>query len=356
MSDQSYLIFELSDASYGLSTDAVQGIFSLPEVNPTVETAPGVIGIINLRGEILPVVDLHWLLGQSSPPLQLTDTMIVVQWQGQRVGIIVQQVCEVQAIATTDIQVNLPYHQTAEHSAIPLTTGIATLDSKLVSIINPNAVIQSDVLGSGASRDYAQIDSNGANLLVRSNASVYRHKTALSDHLSVEARRQLQARADHLRQKITTQDEHQRLSLAVLKLEGEYFGVGLELVHELIDIQRLTPIPCCPPHILGNMNLRGEIITLIDISHVLNLPNHSLRNRRKAIVAQWQDSNIGIAVDDIVDVTELDPAQILAVPVAHQAMNDEYLQGVTSYQDGMMSIINLSKIITADSLVVNEEI
>lgn len=353
MSQQSYLTFELSDAFFGIPTTAVQEIFLLPEVTPTAEACSGIIGVVNLRGEILPIVDLHYLLGQSSPPLQPNDHIIVVQCQDQQVGMVVQHVCEVQAIETGDIQTILPYQYFSEGVSTTLIAGIAKLESTLVTLIQPAHVVQ---LGRvPIDRDVTLGKRSGVSAAPISHP-VNHCRASLYAHLSAADQQVLQARSQNLSRKLNTHDRRRLLPLAILKLEGEYFGVGLELVHELIDIRRLTPLPCCPQHILGNMNLRGEIITLIDISHVLNLPRHASNNRQKAIVAQWERSNIGIAVDDIVEVTELDPSQILPVPAAHPVGGDEYLQGVASYQGGMMSIINLPKVITADSLVVNEEI
>lgn len=345
MSQQSYLIFELNNASYGIPTIAVQDFFGLPEVTPTVETAPNVIGIINLRGNILPIVDLSRLLGQSPLPLQPTDGVIVVQWQDQRVGMIVHQVCEVQQIASDNIQTHLAYQRTSDNAVIPITLGIVTLESTLVTLINPAYVIQAIVAGK---QDSSHANGNGV-------TTTYQ-KQALYSHLPLEVQHQLQSRSHSLSQKFRFQDETRLISIAVLQLEGEFFGVGLDLVHELINIHKFTLIPCCPMHIIGNMNLRGEIITLIDISHILNLPRQPSKNRQKAILVDWNHSNIGIAVDDIVDVTELDPQQILPAPIAISSSTNEYVQGVVAYQDEMISMINLPKVLMASSLVVNEDI
>lgn len=353
MRQESYLIFELANAFYGISTVAVQEIFLLPEVTPIAETASWVVGVINLRGAILPVIDLPHLLGQASPLLQPTDSVIIVQWQNQRIGMVVQQVCEVAAIAHEDIQRTLTSQASIKNTNTSITFGITTLESKLVTLIDPTSLVQSDPIT--VQQELSHHGSNGTALGLISHPNCSQ-QSSLFAHLSLEAQEQLKIRAQSLSQKLQTQDSNGVLPMAILKLEGEYFGIGLELVQELIDIRKLTPIPCCPKYILGNMNLRGEIITLIDISHILNLPRQSLENRKKAIVAQFRNSSIGIAVDNIVEITELHLNQILAVPAAHHATNDEYLQGVASYQGEMMSIINLPKVITADTLIVNEEI
>jgi purine-binding chemotaxis protein CheW len=193
----------------------------------------------------------------------------------------------------------------------------------------------------------SKASSNGA-IAVKSSTSLFAH-------LSTDEQQILRSRSESLRQAVDTQDTV-GVPITVIRLAGEYFGLSLETVHEFTDIRKVTPVPCCPPHILGNMNLRGEIVTLVDISQAVNLLIDSSNFRRKAIVVRMDDVVAGIAVDEIVDVIHLDLTQISTVPVAIHSASDEYLQGVASYQDKMIGIINLSKILSSGVLVVNEDL
>ena len=65
-------------------------------------------------------------------------------------------------------------------------------------------------------------------------------------------------------QKATLEEQGALLGLAVVELGDELFGVELAAVQEFCEIVQLTPIPCCPPHILGAISLRGDLVTLID--------------------------------------------------------------------------------------------
>jgi purine-binding chemotaxis protein CheW len=77
---------------------------------------------------------------------------------------------------------------------------------------------------------------------------------------TTEERAIFRQRADNLRQSIEiSKVTNELMPLAVIGLGHEYFGLDLELVHEFTDISNLTPIPCCPNHIVGNMNLREKL-------------------------------------------------------------------------------------------------
>lgn len=361
MNEQSYLIFELGQSRYGISTAIVEELSLLPNIVPIPETPTHVVGLINLRGEILPIINLHQRLGQASLPYQLTDSIIVLQWQNQRIGILVNRVCEVEAIAPSQIQFYSEEARSPRGRSDALIGGIASLGADLVVLLDPESLVQSS---SRLILSHQPVASEGLN----GNGQNYPHHgsqsgavvanqdgASLFSHLSADAQQILQTRAENLRQPVETQDAS-GVPVAVVELGDEYLGLSLETVHEFIDIRRVTPVPCCPSHILGNINLRGEIITLVDISHVINVPTDASKLRRKAIVVRLDQLTAGIAVDQIFDLIYLDPAQISEAPVAIHSNSDEYLQGVASYQNKMMSIINLSKVLTADALVVNEDV
>jgi purine-binding chemotaxis protein CheW len=288
MNAQSYLIFKLNQSHYGIPVTAVQELFFLPEVTAIAKTPPGVLGVINLRGELLSVIDLHQQLGQPRLPLQLTDSMIVLEWQNQQVGIIVNQVNEVQAIALPQITTNL-YEADSQTG---LAIAIATVEDEIVTLLNPELLVQ---YGTGKTALKHSSDSSFVQ--------------GLYDHFDTQARQVLRERTSGLQDAITEQESAELMPLAVIGLGGEYFGFELETVHEFTEIHKVTPIPCCPPHIVGNINLRGEIVTLINISDVVDLSMNAVRPAAKlqrsqpqAVIVRLDQRVAGIAVDDIFDV------------------------------------------------------
>src|SRR6185436_21126644 len=89
---------------------------------------------------------------------------------------------------------------------------------------------------------------------------------------TAEERAILRERALGLMPAGESQDRFHLMPLAVVSLNGEYFAVDLNLVREFGTIHHVTPVPCCPPHIVGQMNLRGDILTLVDIRGALRMP------------------------------------------------------------------------------------
>lgn len=363
MNEQSYLIFELAHSRYGIPTAVVEELFLLPDMVSIPEAPTYTIGLVNVRGEILPIIDLNQRLGQASPPYQLTDSIIVLQWQSQRLGVLVNRVCEVETIAPHQYQFqpHIEAERSPNSSSQSLIKGIASLDADLIILLNPEALVQSisQLLVSQQAREYSPLNGNqkfsARNGLSVGSVDAFPPATELFSHLPTEARQILQARANNLRQPIDIQDVV-GMPVAVVELGGEYLGMSLETVHEFIDVRKVTPVPCCPPHILGNINLRGEIVTLVDISQIVNVSGGSPKPRKKAIVVRQEQLTAGIVVDQIFDLIYLNAEQISTPPVAIHTTHDDCLQGVSVYRDKMMSIINLSRILEMDALVVNEDV
>lgn len=362
MHDQSYLMFQLNQARYGIPAAAVQEIFFLPEVTVIADVPDGCLGVMNLRGELLSVMDLHDRFGQSRPPLRLSDSLIVLEWQTQRVGIVVSQVDSVQAIAADHITASLSRQAEASVQA-GFILGIANIEEGIVTLLNPEGLVQ-QVSGQIANPDAkaaaqngaAHSATNGAIKGARNDASNPALNQALYEHFDAQARQILHERTEALRYPIDNQDSAGLMPLAVVGLGGEFFGFELETVYEFTEIHKITPIPCCPSHIVGNINLRGEIITLINIHDVVDLPINAVRSQPQAVVVRLDQRVAGIAVDNIFDVTYIHPSQVSPPPLTMRTDKDDFLQGIAPYQNRMMSIINLSELLTSEVLIVNEEV
>lgn len=352
MEDQAYLMFELNHSRYGIRATDVQEIFFLPEVIPIAEATPDMLGVISLRGELVPVIDLHQRLERHASRCQLTDSMIVLQWHSQRVGIVVNQVEGIQTIAADQITTNGTYGLSKGTLQDGIVAGVAEVEDRIALLLNPECLVQFPVqpMLAGDRDPSAWMNRSCQDAL---NTS---WEQAHYGHLDLQARQILRERAATLRRSLDNPDPTGLVPLAVVGLGDEYFGLGLEMVHEFTDIHRITPIPCCPAHILGNINLRGEIVTLVDISSVIHLPLRSVQSHPKAVVVCLNQLIAGITVDEIVDVVYLHPSEMMTAPIAMHSGKDDYLQGVARYRDKMMSIVNLPKILTSEALVVNEEV
>ena len=330
----SYLLFTLDGAQYGLAAEAVQEMFLLPALISVPESGPEVAGMLNLRGQLLPVINLRVCLGYPQQPNVIGQAVIVVQCGSRPLGLVVDQIQNVEAIAPSSITAALetPYFGCAEH---PLTIGFARQGDTVIILIDPVA------LGQGSpslapSPPVAEVQSN-----------------RFMAQFSPSDRQVLEARAAGLIQLIADESTSDLSALAVIGLEGERFALGLETVHEFAEVPQITPIPCCPTHIVGNINLRGEILTLVDVRHFLNLAPAAPLQPKTAVVMRLGSLVAGVVIDDVFDVIYLNASEIAATPTAVHSSNNPYLKGFAQHGDSMLTLLDLPKLLTEGELVVN---
>ncbi len=389
MEHKSYLIFKLNQYRYGLETSVVQEIFFLPELTPVPEAPPDIVGVLNLRGNILPVMDLSLRFGHRPIQYQITDSTIVIEWQGFSVGIIVNTVEEVKEIETAMIQAQISYGRKITTEGHHFVAGFAKLNTDIVTLLDPQHLIEysevviplipfQDKQNRSLNRrlghdpklpEQAKPEAEMTALPGETDPDMEK-STPLSDRrervdgdgqeyfcpqATPEERAIFRERAANLIEAARRQDITGLMSLAVVMLNGEYFGLDLSLVREFTDIKQITPVPCCGDFILGNMNLRGEIVTLVDIRHLLNLSRDGVNDVAKAMVVHLKDIVAGITIDEVCDVIYLQPSEIKAAPTSGHSGNNEYLRGTALYRDKILGLIDFQKIITEQELVVNQE-
>ena len=135
MDSQSYLIFSLGDARYGVEALLVQELFFLPQLTPVAEAPPAIAGIVRVRGEILSVINLERFLRCKPRPYSITDSVIVLAQGDRRVGILVHQVHEIQTISADQVVTDWAGRSPISIPTATLT-GVTQINDQLVFLLN----------------------------------------------------------------------------------------------------------------------------------------------------------------------------------------------------------------------------
>ena len=133
-------------------------------------------------------------------------------------------------------------------------------------------------------------------------------------------------------------------------LDKIYFGIDVLQVQEVIRFTQITPVPLAPPDILGLMNLRGKIVTIIDIKSRLQM-NQNIKNYENNhennynIILNNKSELVSLIVDDIGDVVEVAENQFEPPPATLKGKIRSLLQGAYKLQDKFLLIINVDKLL-----------
>jgi len=124
------------------------------------------------------------------------------------------------------------------------------------------------------------------------------------------------------------------------------FGIDILKVHEINKQVILTPVPQSPDCVLGLMNLRGRIVTIIDLAKKLGF-SHKKSNEKecKIIIVYSQDEYIGLLVDQVGDVVSLDIEKLELPPVNINSLIINYLTGVLKTDTGLIGILDVETVL-----------
>lgn len=325
------LIIDIDGVRFGLDAMLVKESLWLPELSYIEEAPHYVVGMFSLRDQFVPVTDLNLRFGHPARQYQLSDQVVVLEQDQRLMGLIVSEVCEV---------IDLPVE--AIHS--PGQFDIKT---------SPNPHL---VLGEARVGDEIVTLLDAKQLLSLLSTQGYAEHIAgrFCPEATPEQHAIFRSRAKVLQESVADQ-EGAHLALAVIELGGEYFGIELETVQEFCEINRPTPIPCCPPQILGAMSLRGNLLTLLDLRAALNLPISDLCGG-KVVVARLGDEMIGVVVDDVHDVIYLSMDDLQLAPATLREQRGAEITGTAAYSGKMMVVLDLLALLAREEWIVNETV
>lgn len=123
------------------------------------------------------------------------------------------------------------------------------------------------------------------------------------------------------------------------------YGVPVEQVKEVRDMQALTPVPGAPPYVLGVTNLRGQIVTIIDFRKRLRLPARKEGEGEKIIIVEMGEQAVGVVVDTVTDVLTI-PWKDIERKIKVATTLTESLIGIGKIADRLIIILDLAKLIS----------
>ncbi|MBT9313604.1 chemotaxis protein CheW [Leptothoe kymatousa] len=354
MKAKDYLIFELDGRQYGIETTQIQEIFKLPELR-TIANAPShIIGVLNLRGAVVPVIHLAKHLHQDTLLCHVDNNVIIIPWKDFQIGIVVHSVDNIYPINIGDIE---PAVATA-HGAI---AGTAQVHGRSTPLLDLAALVHQpddlrmmlwEIKLNGASTalnmDSPKIKLNGINI-EQQQSGVSDFIARYCPHATSKEQHRFRQRAIVLGQPLANDDAPSALPLVAVRLGDSYIGIALEQIKEFTAISEVTPIPGCPGHIIGNMNLRGEIITLLDIRTILNL-RPTDQSLSTAMVIDIDNCPAGIAIDEVLEVVEPLPQDLLDRPTDNPQLPPTVSQGAIQYHQHLLTIIDVPQLFAIDDL------
>jgi purine-binding chemotaxis protein CheW len=168
-----------------------------------------------------------------------------------------------------------------------------------------------------------------------------------------ETRRVLQARARALAKAPAKPDDAKRFETLVFSLAGETYGVETRHVREVCQLKDLTAMPCTPPFVAGVMNLRGQILAIVDLRQFFELPAKGLTELNRVIVLRDSDNELGLLADSIDGVRPVTASDLQESLPTLTGIREKFLKGITGQ---MLAVLDGRRLLADAGLKVNEQV
>jgi purine-binding chemotaxis protein CheW len=120
-------------------------------------------------------------------------------------------------------------------------------------------------------------------------------------------------------------------------------------VQEINKLIEMTRVPQAPEYVLGILNLRGEIVTIIDLGKKLGLKSTELNHKTRNIIVNSNGEHIGLMVEQISDVIQVEWEKVEPPPANIGDVQGKYFTGVFKTADRLIGILDVEKVLNEDS-------
>lgn len=137
-------------------------------------------------------------------------------------------------------------------------------------------------------------------------------------------------------------------------LRDEYFGISISAVKEIIEYDNVTAIPLMPDFVKGVLNLRGEVVPVIDLSIRFNKPATEIQRRTCIIILEipFEDQlvTLGAVVDSVCEVLEIQPESIESAPTFGARIRAQFILGVANVGERFVILLRGERVLSLDEM------
>jgi len=306
--EQQLVSFLLDNEEYAIEIMKVKEIIRTPQIVKVPNCEAYIEGVVSIRNNLLPIINLRAYFGMEHLDINDYTRILVVDMGGFTAGVMVDKVLEVLRVPTSIIQ---PSPKFSTQSGEQLK-GVAKLNngSRMILMLEPSKLISADEISgiTGAEGAYQQD----------------------SDEKSVT--RQLV-------------DEEQ---LVTFKIDSVEYGVKIANVQEINRMTEVTKIPRAPYYIEGIVNLRGNVIPVLNLRKLFKLPENQINDATRIIILDIDGKRTGIVVDSVSEVLRFEKTLIEAPPESlSSGVDTDFVEGVAKLDGGkrMILILEIGKVL-----------
>ncbi|MBS3803706.1 MAG: chemotaxis protein CheW [Oleiphilaceae bacterium] len=141
-----------------------------------------------------------------------------------------------------------------------------------------------------------------------------------------------------------SQDD-QVLQYVTFRLENETYGIDVMQIQEVLRYTEIAPVPGAPDYVLGIINLRGNVVTVIDTRRRFGLMDAEITDASRIVVMESSNQVMGVLVDSVAEVVYLKSSEIETAPNVGNEESAKFIQGVCNKNGELIILVELDKML-----------
>lgn len=311
--EEQVVSFRIGAEEYGIAIADVQEIIRVPEISHLPMAPAFIEGVVALRNRLLPIVNLRKRFAMPVVEVDDDSRIVVVNAGGVVTGVQVDAVQEVLSVPVDAIE---PTPGIITSGRVHQLRGVAKLQEgrRLIMLLDVGQVLSASEL------------SELSELAGEDGAAVAEH--------------------DARRRAIVSEEQ-----FVSFRIEDEEFGVSIQQVQEIIWLPEITRVPRSPHFVEGVINLRGNVLPVIDMRKRFGMPPTEATESTSIVVVDVEGHKTGVIVDAVSEVMRLANDAIEPPPPVVAGIDASFVKGVGKLADGqhMLIILDLAQVIGAEA-------
>jgi len=144
--------------------------------------------------------------------------------------------------------------------------------------------------------------------------------------------------------------DDQVLQWVTFNLENETYGVNVMVVKEVLKFQDIAPVPGAPDYVMGIINIRGTVISVINTRRRFGLHDREPDDNTRLVILEIGKHVLGIVVDSVAEVVYLRGSEIETAPQVNKDETARFITGVCHREDQLLILVELDKLLTEEEL------
>jgi purine-binding chemotaxis protein CheW len=143
-------------------------------------------------------------------------------------------------------------------------------------------------------------------------------------------------------------DKDQAFKCVTFCLDDETYGINVLQVREVLRVSEIAPVPGAPDNVRGVINLRGNVVTVVDARRSFRMAARPVDDAARIVVVEIDEHVVGLFVDAVAEVLELTQSMVESAPNVGNEESSKYIDGVVNHPGGILILIDVRKMLNDD--------